>query len=154
MVAEKFKTEEGNPEITKEPDFFYKNETFPSLLIRIKALFIDFCILLMVFAIMSLLVEAVGTVSDWVKGVVLIFMVYLYDPVFVAFTGSTLGHKAMKIKVMKFKEPEMRISFGRAFIRFLVKGLLGWISFLTVTGTKQKRAIHDLASGSIVIFQR
>jgi hypothetical protein len=38
-----------------------------------------------------------------------------------------------------------------ALIRFLVKGLLGWLSFLTVTGSTRKRAIHDLLGGSIVM---
>lgn len=78
-------------------------------------------------------------------------MFYLYDPIFTAFTGSTLGHKIMKLKVRRYREPERKISLGQALLRFIIKGLLGWISFFTVTGNERKRAIHDLASGSILL---
>ena len=36
-------------------------------------------------------------------------------------------------------------------IRYPVKLLLGWISFLTINSNPKRRAIHDLASGSVMI---
>lgn len=80
-------------------------------------------------------------------------MIYLYDPIFTSFTGGTLGHKLMKLKVKKFEQSDKNISLISAFLRFLVKGMLGWVSFLTVTGNKNKRAIHDVVSGSIILHR-
>jgi uncharacterized RDD family membrane protein YckC len=37
---------------------------------------------------------------------------------------------------------------------FYCKTLLGIISFFTVTSNKSKRAIHDLAAGSIMVYAK
>lgn len=128
--------------------------TLPSLVSRIKALFIDFLFMLFVFALASTLIDAVGPVPDFVRGFIIIFMVYLYDPLLTSLTGSTVGQRIMGLKVRRNQNPDRKISIGQAFLRFFVKGLLGWLSFLTVTGNERKRAIHDLASGSIVLVSR
>lgn len=142
----------SNAESDKDPlDLQYAGTVFPSLVTRIKAVFIDLVIMLVVFTASTLFIDAVGDIPDFVKGFILIFMVYLYDPLLTSFTGSTLGHKVMKLKVRKYKHPECKISLGQAFLRFITKGFLGWISFLTVTANKRKRAIHDIASGSIIL---
>lgn len=130
---------------------FYEGATFPSLLVRMKALFIDVIVMLIIFTATTLFIDTFGDIPDFVKGSIAIFMFYLYDPMLTSLTGSTLGHKAMKLKVRKYKDPEKRISFGQALIRFLTKGSLGWLSFLTVTGNERKRAIHDIVSGSIIL---
>ncbi len=135
-------------------DTKYDVITFPSLVTRIKALFIDVIIMLIIFTATALLIDSFGDIPSFAKGFILIFMFYLYDPIFTSLTGSTLGHKVMKLKVRRYGEPEKKISLGQAFLRFFVKGFLGWISFLTVTGNKRKRAIHDLASGSIMLTDR
>lgn len=129
----------------------YDTTTLPSLVARIKAVFIDLLIMLAIFTITTLFIDVFGDIHSAIKGFILIFMIYLYDPVFTAFTGGTLGHKVMKLKVRKYNETDKYISFPRAFLRFLIKATLGWLSFLTVTGNKDKRAIHDMASGSIML---
>jgi uncharacterized RDD family membrane protein YckC len=60
----------------------------------------------------------------------------------------------MNLTVRKFDDQSSNISIGKAFLRFIIKILLGWISFITVTSNKNKRAIHDLVSGSIVIYRK
>lgn len=132
----------------------YDGATFPSLVTRIQALFIDVVLMLMMFTATTLVIDTFGDIPSFVKGFILIFMFYLYDPIFTSLTGSTLGHKMMKLKVRRYGEPERKISLGQAFLRFFTKGVLGWLSFLTVTGNKHKRAIHDLASGSIVLTDK
>ena len=129
----------------------YDDTTFPSLVVRVKAVFIDLVIMLVTFTTTALLIDALGEVHSFVKGFILIFMLYLYDPILTSFSGSTLGHKAMNLKVRRYGEPERNISLGQAFLRFFVKLSLGWLSLLTVTGNSRKRAIHDLASGSIML---
>lgn len=138
----------------EELQISYKINTLPSLVDRIKALFIDAIIMLIIFTATTLFIDSFGDMPGALKGFILIFMLYLYDPVLTALTGSTLGHKMMKLKVRKYNEPDRNISLPQAFLRFLIKGSLGWVSFLTVTGNKNKRAIHDLASGSIILIDK
>ena len=129
----------------------YPQSLLPSLVVRIKAVFIDLVILLLVFAVTSVIMDAVENVSPFIKGSIAVFMLYLYDPVFTAFTAGTIGHKIMKLKIKRLKDSDKNISLFAALLRFLVKGTLGWISFFTVTGNANKRAIHDLISGSIML---
>jgi uncharacterized RDD family membrane protein YckC len=132
----------------------YDSTMFPSLVSRIKALFVDVVIILIIFTATTLFIDSFGEIPSFVRGFILIFMLYLYDPLLTSLTGSTLGHKLMNLKVRRYDEPDRKISLGQAFGRFFIKGLLGWISFLTVTGNPRKRAIHDIASGSIMLSAR
>ena len=137
-----------------DTDKIYGGTALPSLLVRVKALFVDVCIMLLVFTATTLFIDSFGDIPDFTKGFILIFMFFIYDPLLTSLTGSTLGHKLMKLKVRRYEEPERKISLWQASLRFFMKGMLGWISFLTVTGTKHKRAIHDLTSGSIILFDK
>ena len=137
-----------------ETEVTFNESALPTLLTRVKALVVDFCILLAVFSLMSVLIDAIGGVPDFLKGAVFVIMAYLYDPLLTAFTGSTIGHKLMKLKVRRYSEPEKNISIWQALLRFFIKISLSWLSFLTVTGTKHKRAIHDILSGSIVLIDK
>jgi uncharacterized RDD family membrane protein YckC len=105
----------------------------------------------LVFATVSILIDMIGNVPSILKGFIVVFMLYLYDPILTAFTGGTIGHKLMKLKIKQLQDPEKNTSLLAALLRFLIKGMLGWISFFTVTGNTNKRAIHDLASGSITL---
>lgn len=124
---------------------------FPSLLARVQAVIIDFILLLIFWLTVTYLIDLVGNVTGAVRGFILIFSLYLYDPIFVAFTGGTIGHHIMGMKVKKFNDPQRNIFVLLSLFRFFMKSALGWLSFLTITGNKEKRAIHDFASGSIVI---
>jgi len=135
----------------KEQGIQYNLSQLPSLVARIKAFFIDLLILLLVFATVSILIDMIGNVPSTVKGFIAVFMLYLYDPILTSFTGGTIGHKLMKLKIKQLQDPEKNISLLAALFRFLIKGMLGWLSFFTVTGNVNKRAIHDLASGSITL---
>lgn len=56
----------------------------------------------------------------------------------------------MRIRV-RTPDGNNRIGIAHAFMRMVVKYLLGLISFLTVPARKDRRAIHDLAARSIVV---
>lgn len=137
----------ANNEVTN-----YELLQFPSLLARVKALVLDSLVILFVFSTLSVLINSLGDIPSFLKGFILIFMIYLYDPLLTSFFGATLGHRIMGLTVRRYNNHDLKISLGKALIRFFLKLLLGWISFLTVTSNKQKRAIHDLVSGSIVIY--
>ena len=73
----------------------------------------------------------------------------LYEPLLTTY-ACTLGQAMMRIRV-RTKEGLKRVRPDQAFGRMLVKYFLGIISFLTVPARADRRAIHDLSSGTIVI---
>jgi uncharacterized RDD family membrane protein YckC len=73
----------------------------------------------------------------------------LYEPLLTTY-ACTLGQAIMRIRV-RSKDELKRVTLDQALGRMIVKYLLGIISFLTVPARKDRRAIHDLASNTIVI---
>jgi uncharacterized RDD family membrane protein YckC len=73
----------------------------------------------------------------------------LYEP-FCTSKLCTLGQKLMGIRVRTVSTLE-RISLIQAYVRIVVKVFLGLISFFSIMFSKRKRAIHDFASGTIVV---
>lgn len=131
----------------------FKNMVFPSLLTRVKALIIDGIILLIIFSLASILIDKFDQTPTFVRVFIFVFSLYLYEPLFIPLFGGTLGHQALGLNVRKITHPERKINAIQSIIRFLTKYLIGWISFLTLIGNKRKRAIHDLSSGSIVLYK-
>ena len=79
-------------------------------------------------------------------------MFIVYEPIFTAYF-CTLGQKATGIRIRKLSSGK-RISIFQAHLRIIVKILLGILSFFTIPFTKNKRAIHDFAVGSLVIYEK
>jgi uncharacterized RDD family membrane protein YckC len=73
----------------------------------------------------------------------------LYEPVLTTY-ACTLGQGIMGIRV-RTVDSLQRIGLDQAYGRLTVKYFLGLISFLTVPARADRRAIHDLASNTIVI---
>src|SRR5262245_13699592 len=71
----------------------------------------------------------------------------LYEPLLTTY-ACTLGQALMRIRV-RTVDGLTCIGLDQAFARMIVKYLLGIISFLTVPARKDRRAIHDLSSGTI-----
>jgi len=53
--------------------------------------------------------------------------------------------------VRKHSDPGKKINLIQSYLRFIVKFLLGWISFITISFNEEKRAIHDFAGGTIML---
>ncbi len=133
------------------PDPF-ENIEYPSLLQRIQALFIDVVIIMAVFYCTSLLIDYFGGGPNWLRATIFIFMIYLYEPVLISFWGGTIGHKTLQLRVRSVKDPDKNLMFILALFRSFLKWFFGWLSFITITFNKRRRAIHDLGSGSIIIL--
>jgi uncharacterized RDD family membrane protein YckC len=73
----------------------------------------------------------------------------LYEPLLTTY-ACTLGQAVMRIRVRTVGNLT-RIGLDQALGRLIVKYLLGIISLLTVPARQDRRAIHDLSSGTIVI---
>jgi uncharacterized RDD family membrane protein YckC len=106
----------------------------------------------MIFSIASILIDKIDEFPTWLRVAIFVFCLYIYDPLLIAQAGGTIGHHILGIRVKKVKQPEKNLNMLQASIRFITKLTLGWLSFLTVTGSKRKLAIHDMASGSIVVY--
>ncbi len=149
------------PEYIKAEDIADKKEKIdyskvyelPTIKTRYISILVDgICLLLFALGI-SALFEKIGDVSGFVRGITFVIVIILYEPILVTL-GCTIGQLFMNIRVRDFRNPERKLSFYLVILRFIIKIILGWLSFLTVTFNINRRAIHDLASGSIMIANK
>lgn len=125
----------------------------PTLVRRIKALTIDTLLILLIFTITSMTIGSLGGVVTAIKVGILVFCFLIYEPLSLSLKGATLGHMLMGLNVKKYQNTAQNPSFLSALLRLIVKALLGWISLIYVSFNKDKRAIHDIASSSIVLVK-
>ena len=123
---------------------------YPSLSDRIQSIIIDqvFIVALM-FASASLL-DKYENAPDWIRIVLFFGILAIYEPFCMMF-GCTIGNYAKRIRGRKYEDPTKRMNVFQAYLRYFIKILLGWLSFLTIGMNKEKRAIHDLAASTVMI---
>lgn len=124
--------------------------SYPTLSERIQSTFIDtlFMVVLMSFAASAL--DRFDNAPDWIR-IVLFFGIWcIYEPVCITL-GCTLGNYLKGLRVRRFADAQKRISLPQAFLRYVLKIGLGWISFLTIHSNRERRAIHDIAASSIML---
>lgn len=146
-----------NTDILDNLDELEKSESFikenifeiPSLSKRIQASFIDVIFILIIGVIGGEYIENNFEVSRTTKVVFFIFIFFLYEPLLTTF-GATLGQSVAKIRVRNINT-QKKIILPYAILRYLLKFTLGWISFFTVHSNDNLRAVHDLASKSVVV---
>ncbi len=123
---------------------------YPTLSDRVQSTFIDtFFIIVMMFVFASIL-ERFGEVPDWIRIVLFFGLWAVYEPLCTTL-GFTIGNFAKGIRVRSFSNPKDKINFFQAFGRYVLKILLGFVSFLTIHFNNERRAIHDFAVGSVMI---
>lgn len=151
LVPEYIKAEEIAEK--KDKVDYSKIYELPTIKTRYISILIDgICLLLMAFGIAALF-EKIGDCSGSVRGITLMIVIILYEPILVT-VGCTIGQLFMNIRVRDFRNPEKKLPFHLVIFRFIIKIILGWLSFLTVTFNNNRRAIHDLVSGSIMIANK
>jgi uncharacterized RDD family membrane protein YckC len=127
-------------------------ENSPSLLRRYLSTFIDGIFIIAAFVIVSYVLPGDDTISTPVRVGLVLCLILSYDTVCTS-KFCTLGQKLLGIRV-RSKQTLEKISLPAAYIRIVVKIILGFISFLTIPISKERRALHDFAAGSIVIDAR
>jgi uncharacterized RDD family membrane protein YckC len=117
---------------------------------RLRGMVIDW-ILAMVLLFGTLLVASSLRSDHFSRalGIVVVIVLALYEPILVSLTGSTLGHYFTNLRVVDERD-QGNVSFLKALARFVLKGLLGWYSFIVMTATRRNQAIHDLLTRSTV----
>jgi hypothetical protein len=63
--------------------------------------------------------------------------------------GSTIGHFRANLRVVD-NRTDGNISFVKAVVRVIIKGVLGIYSFITMATTSRHQALHDLLTRSTV----
>jgi len=124
---------------------------YPGIIERIKAVAVDTFVILTLMIVFSFIFSNLENLPNKFRIVAFVFIFYLYDPIFTSLFGGTIGHLLIGLRVRKEIDTNKKILFHFALIRFTIKSLLGMISLFTVMGNEKRKAIHDFASGSVVI---
>lgn len=124
-------------QLSDSPDVVLYAKVWP----RVKAILIDGVILGIAFltaAILGAKVAGFGAIAFvlWVA-----FWV-LYDPLLVSRTGGTVGHHLQNLRVVSDRTGG-NPSLLAAFVRNVVKGILGILSLLAMAGSRRQKSIHD-----------
>ncbi len=88
--------------------------------------------------------------TGWIKAVTFIGIWGVYEPLATTL-GCTAGNYLMNVRVRQYENTGQKINILQAYLRFIIKFFLGWMSFLTIHSNKERRAIHDLVAGTVVI---
>jgi uncharacterized RDD family membrane protein YckC len=117
---------------------------------RLKGMFVDWVLMLvLIFGAMALASTLPVGHLPQVLGVIVVTIILLYEPLLVSLTGGTLGHRWTNLRVVDERHGG-NVSFGKACARVVIKGVLGWYSFLSMAATRRNQAVHDLLTGSTV----
>lgn len=122
---------------------------YPSILRRYLASFIDGVLLFIVFLAVTAMLQKEPERGMWLHIGIVGALFLLYEP-FCTSKLYTIGQLLVGIRVRGFSTRQ-KISITAAYARFIVKFLLGFISFFYIGASENRRTIHDLAAGSIVI---
>jgi len=125
---------------------------YPRLIKRVRAVLIDSVITPTLLFLSMVIVGGFAIESNLIRNVISFVPALSLEPLMVAFTGGTIGHHAVGIKV-RYADEDKNISIIHAVFRFLLKLLLGLPSLVMVLITKKHQAIHDALSQSIVVHR-
>jgi len=117
---------------------------------RFRGILVDWMIVMAItFSAVFIAVTVANDGFSRVFGCVVILGLLLYEPVLVSVTGGTLGHYFNNLRVVD-EHSGGNVSFLKACARVVIKGLLGWYSFVILAATRRNQAIHDLLTRSTV----
>lgn len=125
---------------------------YPRLIRRVRAVLVD-SVLVPVSVFGSLILgDALGVSHTYGKVLLALLPVLVLEPGLVAFTGGTVGHHLFNLRVARI-DGRTNINIFAATFRFIVKLLLGWLSFIFVLTTTKHQAVHDLLARSVVVHK-
>jgi len=136
------------PETISAPTPSYENEVYPSLVKRVQSSFID---ALVTFILAGLLVTVVNKINDdnVLLKIIALIVAISYEPVMTVFS-RTLGQRITGLRVRKADE-DKRTDIFSGYVRYVIKTMLGWLSFVTIHSNPRRRAIHDMVANTVVV---
>lgn len=130
------------------------NKVYPSLSDRVQSNFIDVILIMVLMFVAAGALDKYENAPDWVRIVLFFGLWAVYEPLCTTL-GCTLGNYLKGIRVRRYTNESKRINFFAAFVRYCIKMLLGWISFISIHFNPERRAIHDFVVGSVMVkFQK
>jgi uncharacterized RDD family membrane protein YckC len=124
---------------------------YPSIIRRYLSSVVDGLVILLVIIIASYVFQG-DRLNVWTSRVaIILFMCFIYEPLSTSIF-CTIGQKITGIRVRE-QHTLQHISIPAAYLRTFVKYTLGIISFFTIIFSEDRKAIHDFAVGSIVIYK-
>jgi uncharacterized RDD family membrane protein YckC len=126
------------------------NSNFPSLLRRCQANLIDRTI---TYAILGGLLCVVAEINNdsWPLKIAAILMAFSYEPLMVSFLRRTIGQWMTGITVVSLTL-DQKISLLNSYSRFGLGLILGWVSFLAIHSNKERRALNDLVTDTVLVM--
>jgi uncharacterized RDD family membrane protein YckC len=125
-------------------------EKYPLHIERIQSTLIDTVLIISLMFLHSNILDKFENPPDWIRMTLFLVIWVIYEPLCTS-VGFTLGNYIKGIGVRNANNSEKKINLFRALFRYIIKILLGWISFLTISSNPKRQAIHDLAAGSVMI---
>lgn len=126
--------------------------SYPRWTLRVEAALIDTVVILLAFFGSALLVAHSGLPAG-ARVTIVATVILALEPGMVSWNGATIGHFARGLRV-RHAITGNNLNIPTAFLRFIVKMLLGWLSLLLVLTTRHHQAIHDMASRSVVVIAK
>jgi len=125
---------------------------YPRLIRRVQAYLIDTFIIVFLLVGLFLLVTTIAIEPFWLRIAIVIVPFLIFEPMLVSYTGGTVGHHLLKLKVQNAGNIK-NMNIVLAFFRYILKNLLGTISLMFVLTTRKHQAIHDFLTNSIVVYK-
>lgn len=126
--------------------------SYPRLIKRVRAALIDSVVLVIALFASFAMMHVLDISQSYAKILMILAPVFILEPGLVAFTGGTIGHHLMKLRVTK-SNGTGNINIVLSVIRFITKFVLGWISFIFVLTSTRHQAAHDFFARSVVILK-
>jgi uncharacterized RDD family membrane protein YckC len=134
--------------------FTSMSNTIPGVSDRVKAFIIDGVVTVIFMFAAFKIIDSFQEVTALTRRIVFLSILLVYDPLFTTLFGGTIGHRSFNLRVKRGSNSEKNIWLIAAVFRFAVKVLLGWISLLTISSNSKGQAIHDILTGSVVIYKK
>jgi len=126
---------------------------YPRLLRRVRAFLFDAVIFIILLYAWLATMPVFENAQPLLKISLLIIPIVILEPVLVAFTGGTLGHHFMGLRI-RDASSDQNIGVLRATARAIIRTFLGWLSFIFVLVTNKHQALHDYFTSTVVILRR
>ena len=124
-------------------------EAYPSIVRRYLSTVVDSFFILSMVILSGYCFQQDSALATQVRVGLILFLFFVYEPICTSLY-CTVGQKVTGIRVRNNFGRD-RISLPKAYLRIVLKVILGFISFFTIAFSKEKRALHDLIIGSVVL---
>lgn len=130
----------------------FDQSKYPTILRRYLATLIDGALILLVFVSSAYMLQGNSKIEIAIRIGIGCAIFFGYEPLFTS-KLCTLGQKTMGIRIREI-DTEANISVIAAYLRIVVKILVGFISFFSIPWTRKRRALHDFVAGSVVVYAK